>query len=244
MIKFFRHIRKSLIQENNMGNYFKYALGEILLVVVGILIALQINTWNESKKAREFEVKMLNELKSTLNSDLDYIQRHLLGNRNQREVDAVVYFKDLLRNKERDKDSLRYYWDGLIYGQYFRMNLGPYESLKSIGVDKISNDSLRFQIVYFYDFIFPRNRDLIQNVQDGVDYDDLHRLMEPMTYGVVDNNVLIDRPTPDLDVIYKPEFLEVLRRTDFRTSWTISHTNVIIDELQFLLKQINKELEK
>jgi hypothetical protein len=50
MIKFFRHIRKSLIQEHNMGKYVKYAIGEILLVVMGILIALQINNWNENKK--------------------------------------------------------------------------------------------------------------------------------------------------------------------------------------------------
>jgi len=50
MIKFFRHIRRKLINENKMGKYFKYAIGEILLVVIGILIALQINNWNENRK--------------------------------------------------------------------------------------------------------------------------------------------------------------------------------------------------
>jgi hypothetical protein len=47
MIKFFRHIRQSLILENKTGKYLKYAIGEIVLVVIGILIALQINNWNE-----------------------------------------------------------------------------------------------------------------------------------------------------------------------------------------------------
>lgn len=49
MIKFFRHIRKSLLEQNKMGKYFKYAVGEILLVVIGILIALQINNWNQER---------------------------------------------------------------------------------------------------------------------------------------------------------------------------------------------------
>lgn len=49
MIKFFRHIRRSHINQNQMGKYFKYAIGEILLVVIGILIALQINNINENK---------------------------------------------------------------------------------------------------------------------------------------------------------------------------------------------------
>ncbi|MCB0461581.1 MAG: DUF6090 family protein [Flavobacteriaceae bacterium] len=53
MIKFFRHIRKSLLMENKTGKYFKYAIGEIVLVVIGILIALSINNWNEKRKTEE-----------------------------------------------------------------------------------------------------------------------------------------------------------------------------------------------
>ena len=59
MIKFFRHIRRSLINQNNMGKYFKYAIGEILLVVIGILIALQINNWNETRKEQALELDYL-----------------------------------------------------------------------------------------------------------------------------------------------------------------------------------------
>ena len=52
MIKFFRIIRKSLLMENNSSKYLKYAIGEIVLVVIGILIALQINNWNEHRKEK------------------------------------------------------------------------------------------------------------------------------------------------------------------------------------------------
>ncbi|WP_047417429.1 DUF6090 family protein [Cellulophaga sp. Hel_I_12] len=50
MIKFFRKIRQNLLSEGKTAKYFKYAMGEIILVVIGILIALQINNWNEEKK--------------------------------------------------------------------------------------------------------------------------------------------------------------------------------------------------
>lgn len=49
MIKFFRKIRQNLLSEGKTGKYLKYAIGEIILVVIGILIALQINNWNENR---------------------------------------------------------------------------------------------------------------------------------------------------------------------------------------------------
>jgi len=68
MIKFFRIIRQKLLSENNFRKYLLYAIGEILLVVIGILLALQINNWNETSKNREKEVKILTNLKSDLES--------------------------------------------------------------------------------------------------------------------------------------------------------------------------------
>ena len=53
MIKFFRKIRYNLMEQNKTGKYLKYAIGEIILVVIGILIALSINNWNESRKLQE-----------------------------------------------------------------------------------------------------------------------------------------------------------------------------------------------
>ncbi len=63
MIKFFRKIRFNLMSENKTGKYFKYAIGEIVLVVLGILIALQINNWNEQRKQRKLEESTLIEAK-------------------------------------------------------------------------------------------------------------------------------------------------------------------------------------
>ncbi|MBC3846824.1 hypothetical protein H8K90_10575 [Winogradskyella echinorum] len=67
MIKFFRKIRQNLLMDNKTGKYFKYAIGEIVLVVIGIIIALQINNWNENRKNKiteaDYYCRILDDLK-------------------------------------------------------------------------------------------------------------------------------------------------------------------------------------
>ena len=71
MIKFFRHIRQSLLNQGKTTKYFKYAIGEIVLVMIGILLALQVNNWNENRKINSKEQTFLKDLKSELSSNLD-----------------------------------------------------------------------------------------------------------------------------------------------------------------------------
>jgi len=97
MIKFFRHIRKSLINQNLMGKptsakasagkYFKYAIGEILLVVIGILIALQINNSNEHLKQLKQEQDILKNLKQDFEYNRDAVKSVL--NSNARNINSA-----------------------------------------------------------------------------------------------------------------------------------------------------------
>lgn len=73
MIKFFRTIRKKLIEQGKTVSYLKYAIGEILLVVIGILIALQVNNWNEQRKVYAEETRIL----TSLQKDLDQARTEL-----------------------------------------------------------------------------------------------------------------------------------------------------------------------
>lgn len=74
MIKFFRKIRQNMIKENKFSKYLLYAVGEIILVVIGILIALQINNWNELQKAQLKEQELYAKLLENLDSELNLIQ--------------------------------------------------------------------------------------------------------------------------------------------------------------------------
>ncbi len=69
MIKIFRKIRQRLLTEGNLKRYLIYAIGEILLVVIGILIALQINTWNEWRKDRIKEENILHDLVNEIDAE-------------------------------------------------------------------------------------------------------------------------------------------------------------------------------
>ena len=77
MIKFFRHLRQNLIMENKTSKYFKYAIGEIILVVIGILIALQINNWNENRINNIKLKSYLTEIVKDLINDSLSIHREL-----------------------------------------------------------------------------------------------------------------------------------------------------------------------
>jgi len=74
MIKFFRHIRQNLLNEGKTTKYFKYAIGEIILVVIGILIALSINNWNEERKTKNTINGIYAIVKSDLESDVKKIE--------------------------------------------------------------------------------------------------------------------------------------------------------------------------
>jgi len=96
VIKFFRHIRKSLLMENKTGKYFKYAIGEIILVVIGILIALSINNWNEGRKekllASTYRIKIINDLETDL-TNIDSLLT--IGKRNEKAVKSYFnYFEN------------------------------------------------------------------------------------------------------------------------------------------------------
>ncbi len=78
MIKFFRRIRQRLLSENKFSKYLIYAVGEIILVVIGILIALSINNWNEKQKNLDTEQLLLKQLKSEYQSNLNQLDEKIL----------------------------------------------------------------------------------------------------------------------------------------------------------------------
>lgn len=111
MIKFFRKIRYKLMSENKTGSYFKYAIGEILLVVIGILIALGINNWNEHQKDLATEQNIINNLHEEFSKNLQLINDMIT---NIEKVENASFKLMKYMNKDIDEATVKKV-DSLIY---------------------------------------------------------------------------------------------------------------------------------
>lgn len=105
MIKFFRTLRQRLLSENKMGNYLLYAIGEIILVVIGILIALTINNANEYKKERAEEQVLLKQILSEFKSNLEQLDQKI-DIRNEMMQSAKQFMRLIDHPELRNKDSV------------------------------------------------------------------------------------------------------------------------------------------
>ena len=98
MIKLFRNIRQSLLNEGKTSKYLKYALGEIVLVVIGILIALQLNTWKEANTERLLEKGYIVSLIEDIKKDSQNFDIAIKLNQNRiKNLDSLALFQDCIK---------------------------------------------------------------------------------------------------------------------------------------------------
>ncbi len=154
MLRFFRQIRQRLLADNKINKYFLYALGEILLVVIGILIALQINNWNEERKQNHLETVYLNRLHNELKKDISTFSNEI--QRLESNNEKIVGFTNVLKD-ENYNDSLlveltnAYMTYGTSY-PIFNPSTSTFEDLSSTGnLSVISNTEMRDRIIKHYE---------------------------------------------------------------------------------------------
>ncbi|WP_298892361.1 DUF6090 family protein [uncultured Psychroserpens sp.] len=136
------------------GINWKYAFGELLLIFLGITIAIWFNNWNETKKSNKIELKSIKEIKSAIHQDILDINENIYGFSMR-----VKLYNQVIEHVEKDlpmNDSLNTKLPYLLGVTTFLSNEGPYETLKSRGLETISNDSLRLQIALYYDFEYEK----------------------------------------------------------------------------------------
>lgn len=217
MIKFFRKIRQSMLTENKFGKYLIYAIGEIVLVVIGILIALAINNWNTEKNNQIKENEALSEIHQGLISDN---QQLIEINSQEREVIRMIDSLNL-EFKQRGRfsnDSLQVYLGKALVGQRPKFVTTPYEVLVSSGIGLIQDTDIRYDIAKYYGKSVPDlesdGNDLFQEwydailpiIQKNADYWVLGKILVPYSLdSIFDNNDLFRVLKTNIDNHYQME---------------------------------------
>jgi len=161
MIKFFRHIRKQLLTENKFSKYLLYAIGEIVLVVIGILIALQINNWNEFNKDRKQERKVLTELLTSLEHNYNRMIFDSINRSNWKKSSEVII--NHLEKKGKYSDTLnKHFQDARKPGTNLSLSYAGYEGLKNVGYNIITSDTLRKNIIELFELTY---KDLLEEME-------------------------------------------------------------------------------
>jgi hypothetical protein len=155
MIKFFRKTRQKLIVENKIGKYFKYAIGEITLVMIGILLALQVNNWNENRKAYKASKNYLSEIVSDLQQDTIHFNHGI------KTLNRLIADEEWVLNKAdysyKDTDRL---WDCLSgWFMDYKINTRTFEKIQNEGKSELFGfDKLSEKINTYYTTINRRTK--------------------------------------------------------------------------------------
>ena len=157
MIKFFRKIRQNSIKDNKITNYLKYAIGEIILVVIGILLALQINNWNQRRLDGMTETKLLKSIEKELITN-SIENKRLIINRLPKKIESLKLAKKFCENEIIVTDTLEFLnkvgYGGVFSGGYKFGDRSSYDELINTGnLQLISNDSIKKVIANYYGYI-------------------------------------------------------------------------------------------
>jgi hypothetical protein len=149
MFHFFRQIRQGLLGVNKFSKYLLYAVGEILLVVIGILIALQMNEWKENKVKDQKGLELLTTLQSCMQRNLAEHQKDLAKVRMSYE--SSLHVLDAIENKDLKEDSLKLFSSKInLYSPFFPDYTG-YDALKQGGLERIVSEDLKSNISDYYE---------------------------------------------------------------------------------------------
>ncbi len=151
MIKIFNRIRKQLLDENKTGRYLKYAIGEIVLVMIGILLALQVNTWNQNRQLQKEELKVMKSLHNEFSENLVMFDRvYKIHLNRKKSIETIMSIEP----KTVSHDSLTSLVGTVNSNYTFDPFQGIYNSIISSGkIELISNDSLKQSISRFQDIL-------------------------------------------------------------------------------------------
>ena len=232
-MKIFRNIRQKLAAENKVMAYLRYAVGEILLVVIGILIALQVNNWNELRKQNIADTEFLKGVKKDLIQDKNYIDLILIKTQPKTEAFDLLNSKNFFKTENKKiVDSLFKIYFSTEGARTFYPVSGSFQAALSGNVlNNYKNKEITSSLIKLYNSTYSRLIDDGKMLNDRWDYVRKKYIHEYRTgnFSVTDNSrfsVIMD------DLYYHYLMLQ----------WYRGVLKDTLKEIDGLLKKINDEV--
>jgi hypothetical protein len=245
MIKFFRHIRKNLMEQNKTGKYLKYAIGEIVLVVIGILIALSINNQNEIRKEKYNESVLLSNLKEEfIFNKIEFQDTEI--NLNSR----IKTLRSLLELFGRNKETVNIrQLDSLLYRSFFApqadISEGVFNSITNSGkLELLSNTKLKNLLLLWesklktfkleeVNMFENLNKNIVPRMEERIAFQNIEKFGS--IKGIEDSKLI-----PDNRIVLKDEVAENLI---FNHLWELNNVLEIYPSIYKLLDEIIVEIK-
>ena len=227
--------------ENKTGKYFKYAIGEIVLVVIGILIALSINNWNNDKKDKQAELKYLNQIRKSLQENNLILKERIVNDERTLKFGDQLYSH--FKTKKELNDSIKRVLVVLLNDQMISFNIAAFENLKNDGLSFISNDDLKFEIINIYD----KELKYIQNIFANQFENYLSGVINPFfsdNFEFVSNEKYMSaEPNNYQDLLSNNKTTNIISMVNTMRSYAISNYSNTQKKINEIIIKLDKEIK-
>ncbi|NND93670.1 MAG: hypothetical protein HKN45_02330 [Flavobacteriales bacterium] len=249
MLKFFRTIRKNLLASSKTGKYFQYAIGEIILVVIGILLALQINNWNNERVERATMRNYYERMYTEVEEEIKVIERFI--GHEERLIAMNTRSMKIIDSQNRDSiPALRETLGALATAWAVEVQFPVVEEFIDQGyISKIESDSLKWalkQYSYSMNMMEVMDKYITKQYEDRIE----PYINENINYSEVALKRYRDRfieggPPTEFEYLFNDlEFWNLLTFKSEGLAGDIKLNRRIVERLDKLNRQIEKELDK
>jgi len=247
MPRIFNIIRQRLLKENlpdrqagRLARYLVYAIGEILLVVIGILIALQVNTWNNTRQERRLERSILREMRENLRKDLAMNEKNLALNQARHDANSRVL--EHLEQRTPFDPSLRQDYANLLGRGITTPNTSALDHLRGHGFGLIRNDALRQAITNLY----LERYAYIRREEDGLDEHYHNERMLPLVMAHLRTERMFSAAEPrDVEALFDDKGFHEALRLNIQLRGLMAHNSARnVELIEALIGLIDGELSE
>jgi hypothetical protein len=204
-------MRYNLIETGKTGKYFKYAIGEIILVVIGILIALQINTWNQNRIDKNEEQEIITKLHNNFKVNKKSLKQFIIENNN--EIDAQIALINLIGTSR--EELLKHNLDSLLFQSFAASEIAFADNtikniMQSGRLDLLKNEKVT-ELLYKWNTLSEIRKTRMNKLDDWVNNHFIPYLLTKISFKEMDatSNILKWSGTSKVKPDYYPLFQEV-----------------------------------